>query len=102
MKKAQPFKIGDRVGEANSDYEDDYESRRGPLRYDPDGEVYFGVVSDVTAQGKVIVTWDGNDEPTEPMDPKELMLEDKVKTKLAELEVEFNAVEKQIKAKVKE
>lgn len=108
-KKVFTFKVGDRVGEFTSQYQDnDYEdSTTGPLRYDENNSPEYGVVTDVLSTRTVLVKWDDAyrnkySKYNGPLDPATLALEEVVKAQYSALEVEFKEVEKEIKAKLKE
>lgn len=93
------FKIGDRVGESFS--EDKY-GKKVKLRY-VDETPSYGTVTDLTTRGKVFVKWDTswkNEDANKPIDAKDLMLESERQKEDSRLEAEFQALEKEVKAKV--
>lgn len=102
MAKAK-LKVGDRVGIATSDYDDDFESKVGKLRYDPDSDPDYGVVSDLLANGQVMVKWDDawRNSNNHPVDVATLALESVLKEKLSKLEEEYLEIEKEIRVKMK-
>ena len=108
-KKTYTFKVGDRVGEFTSEYqEDDYgDSETVPLMFNPDAPPEFGVVTSVTSDGKITIKWDYEYRNQHslymaPKDPADFAPEDVVRARLSVLEEEFYDVEKQVKAKMKE
>lgn len=103
-KEVTTFKVGDRVSEATSQSYDDYESIRVPLRWDPDSDPNVGVVQAILPDGRVFVKWDSEwaNRNSRPVEASELMLEADAVALLAQLEVEFNVAEAEIKIKIKE
>ena len=107
MKKINKFKVGDRVGTATSTYYDDIYGggrREGKLRYDPENDPDYGVISDVLSSGKLMVKWDDSwkNKDNSAVEPSSLLLEKDLKEKLSKLEKEFLEIEKEIKNKMKE
>ena len=104
--KKLKFNVGDRVGDI--EYEDyNTGDLKYGLRYEEYDDREFGVITDVLSNGKVSVKWDSdylnsNENYNKPLDPKQLMLESEIKTKLPILEKEYNDVCKQISVKMKE
>jgi hypothetical protein len=87
-------KIGDRVG---------YKLHAEHLNRDEDPS--FGVVSDLTVKGMVVVTWDDkwfNSHEPNPIDPDSLMLEADIVAAQSILEQNFQLYQQQVKSKVQE
>jgi hypothetical protein len=84
------FSIGDRVGMVRDTFRYGTYSRG------------IGTVSDVTAAGRVIITWDGSPRPDDyTLDPQDLILESELKEKLSVLETDFRQVQEKVSEKVK-
>lgn len=87
------FNIGDRVGHKSD-----------AQQYRIDESPSFGVVSDLTAKGLVIVTWDTayHNKNSKPLEASKLMLESEILTAHSILENNFNRYRKDVEAKVQE
>lgn len=97
MAKKKKFVIGDRIGQVESLDEN------GKLRYHPDDEACFGTITDVLANGQVMVKWDDSWMSSNyPVDTSELHGEDALKEKLSALEVAFKKVQDEVKNKMKD
>lgn len=105
MEEKKNFNVGDRVGmkiKYTTEWGDPIQ-----FRYDPDqSNVQFGTISDVTAAGKVIVTWDDSyynkRNGAKLFEASSLEEEPSLQTEYSKLETEFNNVEADILKKVNE
>src|SRR6478736_2182285 len=88
------FIAGDRVG-----------AIEGKLKYSEYGdEPYYGTVTDILADGRIMVKWDDEykNKYSKSRSPQSLMFESELSRKYSELEQDFRRVEKEVAEKIKE
>lgn len=96
MAKKKVFVVEDRVGQCDN-YDED-----GKLHFHPDSELYFGVVSKVLTDDKVMVKWDDKYMSSDyPVDTSDLFHEEELKEKFSKLEAKFKEVESKVKESIK-
>lgn len=103
----KPFQKDDRVGLAVSVAYDDYsgDEQEIPLRYSPDEEYEYGVITDVLSSGKIVVKWDNeyyDRYNQDPVDANTLLPEEVMKKKLDKLRESYDKTEGEIEQKMKE
>jgi hypothetical protein len=102
--KKKVFKVGDRVGYAEPQYNNN--DRVVPLRYEEDDPPAYGVVTAVT-DDNVIIKWDAtrydaaHEGNLDLEDQKSLYPEEELKKKWSKLEEDFTKLEVQVVDKVK-
>ncbi len=89
----ETFIRGDRVG-----------SYSGKLKYSEyDEEPYYGTVTDILADGRIMVKWDDKYlDSSKSVSPNKLMFESDLRSKYSELEQAFHKVESEVAEKMKE
>lgn len=108
-KKNHVYKVGDRVGLAVSEYDDEYNydgPTVGKLRYNEDEGPEYGVVTRVVSSGRVFVKWDNEwynkYHEDEEQETNKLLPEAVHKKEYARLKADYNKLGTEIKAKMKE